>query len=198
MSEYPVALRRRPRRPLAGAFPWPFVGTAVILSTLVVLTPVLFTNGGLAGSFLTAADLIVDRVAGNNSTHFYVRGVDSTVRYKEIEVGIATGFNWSDLTPTSGWPTNWTWTDLSDVLEVALNSTADTIAINVTVLFSNGGTIVNYAGIVAIDVSGTDPGTTLSLLVSHRTSGMYAPSTLNLGQLPEPLALQNFGSGSPP
>ncbi len=192
--EFSGTVGRRPRSRLAGAFPWPFVGTAVILSTLVVLTPALFNGALAAGSFLTAADLIVDRVAGTGVTHFYVRGVGSSVRYQSISVGIATGFAWNGGSPTL--PTTWNWTNESEVLELGLNSSANPVALNVSAVYAGDA---HYAGILAFEVSGTGSSETLAIVVFPSTSGMYAPTApLSLSQLPEPLALEDFGSGSPP
>jgi hypothetical protein len=195
--EFSGTVVRRPRGRLAGAFPWPFVGTAVILSTLVVLTPALFDGALSAGSFLTGADLIVDRVADTGATNFYVRGVDSSVRYQSISVGIASGFSWNGGTPPL--PTAWSWTNESEVLELGVNASANPVAINVTAVYSGGGSMACYAGVLAFYVSGSGSGETLSIYVYSSTSGMYAPSTpLSLSQLPEPLALEDFGTGCPP
>ncbi len=196
MNEFPGTIGRRPRGRLYGAFPWPFVGTAVILSALVVLTPVLFSSGAPSPGFLTAADLIVDRVTGANVTHFYVRAVGSTVRYQSISVGIATGFAWNGGRVT--FPSSWTWTNESDVLELGLNSSGNPIALNVTVEYAAGGSVAYYAGVLAFDLAGTGSGETLSIAVSPTTAGVFAPSSLSVGQLPEPIGLQDFGDRSPP
>ncbi|MGP8110686.1 MAG: hypothetical protein ACLQD9_08310 [Thermoplasmata archaeon] len=197
MNENDLALGRRSRGRLAGAFPWPFVGTAVILSVLIVLTPVLFSNGPPApGSLEAQAVLVVDRVSGPGTTHFYVRAVGSTVRYDSISIGLATGFAWNGGNPA--WPTNWTWTNETQVLELGASSTQNPVAIDVTAVYAVSGAVADYAGILAFYVSGSGSGETLSIAVSSNTPGVSAPSSVPDSQLPEPLSLQDFGSGSPP
>ena len=197
MNGVGASVGRGARRRLAGAFPWPFVGTAVILSALIVLTPVLFSSGPPApGSLLTEADLIVDQVPGSGTTHFYVRAVGESVRYDNISIGIASGFSWNG--GSFAWPTAWNWTNQSDVLELAVNSTQNPVAVTVTAVYRVGVAVADYAGIVAFYVSGTGGGEKLSIVVSSSTPGVSAPSSVLVNQLPEPLSLQNFGSGSPP
>jgi hypothetical protein len=194
--ENDLALGRRSRSRLAGAFPWPFVGTAVILSVLILLTPVLISNGPPApGSLEAQAVVIVDRVAGSGTTHFYVRAVGSSVRYDSISIGLATGFAWDG--GSFAWATSWTWANETDVLELGANSTQNPVAINVTAVYRVGAAVADYSGIMAFYVSGSGSGESLSIVVSPYTPGVSAPSSVPDSQLPEPLPLQDFGSGSP-
>ncbi len=197
MNESDLAIGRRSHGRFASAFPWPFVGTAVILSVLVLLTPVLISNGPPApGSLEAQAVLIVDRASGSGTTHFYVRAVGSSVRYDSISIGVASGFAWNG--GSFAWPTNWTWTNETQVLELGANSTQNPVAINITAVYAVSGAVADYAGILAFYVSGSGSGETLSIAVSSDTPGVSAPSSVPDSQLPEPLPLQDFGSGGPP
>lgn len=134
-------------------FPWPLVGAVVLLVVLIFLTPNLLSSANpAAGSLVTEAELIVDRVLGSNVTHFYVEGLGN-VRYAEIRAGVDPNVSW----PPPPSATNLTFTNLSNgtnVLALAFNSPANPVAVNVTVLYvdQSGGT-VEYWGIYAFNTS---------------------------------------------
>lgn len=181
-------------RRLRGLFPTPLVGTAAILAVLIVLTPVLFSNGPPApGSLLAQAELVIDRVAGGSTTNLYVRAVGDTVRYTSIDLGIARNFVWSGGYPAG--PLNWsTWQNETAVLEVSLTASNGSIAVNVTAVYTEGGQTAVYAALLALNVTGPPSGETMSIAISSVYSGVVAPSSIPVGNLPLSIALQDTGS----
>ncbi len=142
---------------LAGLFPGPLVGVALLLAILIVLTPVLTSNGQpVAGSIFSQAELIVDALPGNSTIHFYVRALSSTARYSEIRLALATDFNW-----TGGFPSgrlNWTdWQNASSVVAVDASTNRSPVAVNVTALYTANGASALYVALIALEV-GTPPG----------------------------------------
>jgi hypothetical protein len=178
-------------------FPLPFVGVALLLAVLIVLTPILTANGQpAAGSIFSQAELIVDALPGNVSTHFYVRGEGTTARYDEIRMGFAVGFNWTGGFPAG--PLNWTvWQNASSVLSIdgVVNQTP--VAVNVSALYSAGGVNVLYVGIFAIEVGIPAGSSTDQLSVVSDTSGISS-FTYPVASLPVPIPLSNVGSGGGP
>lgn len=185
-------------RRVRGLFPVPFVGLAILLITLILLTPVLFANGPPApGSLLAQAELIIDRVPSSAMTDFYVRAVGTTVRYDSITLGLATNFAWSGGYPSG--PLNWsTWHNGTGVLEVSLASGSGTLALNVTAVYTAGGGTADYAALIALNVSGPATSQSIALAVSSSTPGVSAPATISTDNLPLTLFLQDFGSGGAP
>jgi hypothetical protein len=175
-------------------FPLPFVGVAILLGVLIILTPVLTAGGQpAAGSFLSQAELIVDALPGNNSTHFYVRGLGTTARYAEIQLGFAWGFNWTGAFPSL--PLNWTdWQNGSNVLSVGGLTRGDPVAVNVSALYTANGVSALYVGIFAVDVGVPSGSTTDTLTVISATSGIGSFST-PVSNLPIPITLSNVGGG---
>jgi hypothetical protein len=182
---------------LGALFPWPFVGVALLVGVLIVVTPLLSANSQpAAGSLGSQALLIIDALPGNASMHFYVRGEGTTARYESINLGFAFGFNW-----TGGFPSgslNWTdWQNASSTL--AVNATVDRapLVVNVAALYTANGVSALYLGVLAVDV-GTPPGTsTETLSVISDTPGISG-FTYAVADLPIIVPLSNVGSGGGP
>ncbi len=177
-------------------FPLPFVGVALLLAVLIVLTPILTANGQpAAGSIYSQAELIVDAVPGNSSIHFYVRGEGTTARYQDIRMGFAFGFNWSGTFPSGR--LNWTdWQNATSVLSIAFAVNRTPLAVNVSALYSANGVNALYVGVLAIDV-GVPAGTsteTLTVVSGTAGIGSFAYPVANL---PIPIPLSDVGSGGP-
>ncbi len=192
MSELAPIARGGRRRRIEDFAPLPFVGVSLLLVVLIIATPVL-TGQSNGGGILTQAELIVDALPGNLSTHYYVRGLSTTARYSEINLGLASGFNW-----TGGFPAgalNWTdWQNASSVLAVDQAAPEDPVAVNVTALYSVNGVNALYAGVLAFYV-GTPAGSTTEMLtVVSDTAGISGFST-PVSDLPVPILLAYVGTG---
>jgi hypothetical protein len=179
---------------VAGLFPGPLVGIALLLAILIVLTPILTSNGQpAAGSIFSQAELIVDALPGNNSTHFYVRALSSTARFSEIRFSLAGGFNWTGAFPRG--ILNWTeWQNASEVVSISALTTDNPVAVNVTALYSANGASAYYVGLLALDF-GYPPGSSgETLSVASATSGISGFST-PVTNLPLPITLVDVGPG---
>ena len=178
-------------RRLSQLFPLPFVAVALLLLVLVFATPVL--TGQSSGGVLSQAELIVDALPGNDSTHLYVRGLSTTARYSEINLGLAFGFNWTGSFPSGR--LNWSsWTNVSSALSVDRLVPGDPVAVNITALYSVNGVNSLYVGLLALDV-GTPPGsTTPTLTVVSASAGIggFATAVTNL---PVVIPLAYAGTG---
>jgi hypothetical protein len=179
-------------------FPAPLVATALLLVLLIFLTPVLVPGGQpAAGTIFTQAVLVVDR-STNNSTNFYLRALSTTVRYSEIEVRLATDFNWSGGFPSP--PLNWTnASGGSDLVAYQFNSTQNPIAVNISMLYSAAGSRAYYVGIFAFYVGIPVGSSTQSLLAVTTTGGTSLAGGVNaepLSSLPFAILLADNG-GSP-
>ncbi len=179
--------------------PAPLVATVLLLVLLILLTPVLVPNGPpAAGTIFTQAVLTVDRPPSSNLTTFYLRALSTTVRYAEIDVWIATGFQWTDGFP--GPPLNWTQVaDQSDLVALQFNTSANPIALNVTMLYSTSGSQAYYVGMFAFFVGTPIGSSTSSLLSVTTTSGTSLAGGVNsepLSSLPSEILLADNG-GSP-
>jgi hypothetical protein len=183
-------------RRIRGLFPVPLVGTAAILSVLILLTPVLFASGQPAPGFLTQAVLVIDRVPGGPNTTFYVHGTGATIRYASIRIGLATDFVWNGSYPSSRlvWSV---WQNGTDVLEVSLGDPRGTVAVNVTAIYTEGGQTANYYGLLAVNLTGSGSSEAMMFAISPTTPGVYAPSSIGVSGLPLSLPLQDFGGGGP-
>ena len=172
--------------------PLPFVGVALLLVVLIIATPLL-TGQSTAGGPLTQAELIVDALPGNNSTHYYVRGLSTTARYAEINLGFAYGFNWTGSFPSGR--LDWTnWTNGSAVLSVDRVAPYDPVAVNVTALYTANGVNSLYAGLLEFDV-GVAPGATTESLTVVSATGGIGGFTTPITSLPVPILLAYVGSG---
>jgi hypothetical protein len=188
------------RRRLGRYLPWPLVGVAIVLGVLIVLTPVLLSLGGppAAGSVFTQAELIVDRVPGGNTTHFYVRAIGATVRYAAIEVSWASGFSWTG-TGTPDWAgLNWTIaTNVTDFLSVTVSSAANPIALNVSAYYDSNG-IALYVGVFAFYVTNASGSPADSLLGVTPTPGVALATATAIASLPILVPLADVGAGRGP
>jgi hypothetical protein len=159
------------RDALARYFPAPFVATTLLLVILILLTPVLVPNGQPAGgTIFTQAELTVDRTSVSNVTNFYLHSPEFSVRYAEISVRSAIGFNWTGGFPSG--PLNWSSVvDQPDLVAFQFNSTANPIVLNITVLYSFTGGQVYYEGMFAFFVGFPVGSSTLTLFSVTTTSG---------------------------
>ena len=165
-------------------FPMPWVGFAVLLLALIILTPVLYSTGPpAAGTIFTQAELVVD--SNGTATHLYLWGV-SDVRYQSLSLGILTGFVWGhrpDRSPA-------TWTNATDSLAVVGATDRTLFAVNVSALYVSQGSAC-YGGLVAFNLTST------ALAAQSFTPGLSIPSTVGLSSLPLSIALVNLGAGCP-
>jgi hypothetical protein len=180
-------------RDLGRFFPIPLVGTVVLLLALIVLTPSLIAAGGPppAGSLETEAELIVDRVAGNATTHFYIHGL-GLVRYQSITVALGTNTTWPPPSSPSAirWnPASW-W---NDSLAVVTSSPIDPVAINITALYVDSmGARIWFLGVFVFHVSGD------TVYVAALLSGATSIPPTPLASLPLPIILLASSTGNPP
>ncbi len=163
-------------------FPMPWVGIAVLLLALIVLTPVLYSSGPpAAGTIFTQAELVVD--TNGTVTHLYLWGV-SDVRYQSLSMGIATGFAWGHRPSRIPFQ----WTNGTEILALVGSSDQGVFAVNVTAVYVSQGQAC-YGGLVAFNLSAT------GLATQSFTPGLSTPSLIGLGALPLSIALPNQGSG---
>ncbi len=126
------------REQIGRLLPAPLAAIVILLVALIVVTPVLQSSGQPAVGVLTQAELIVDRVPGSNVTHFYVRGVGTTIRYSEISVEWAANFTWAATFPTG--PLSWNLgANGSGVLTILFATTVNPVALNVSALYQVAG-----------------------------------------------------------
>ena len=182
---------------LEGMFPGPLVGAALILALMIVVTPILTANGQpAAGSIYSQAELVVDGLPGNATTHFYVRGLGTTARYEELRLSFAFGFNWAGSFPSGA--LNWTdWLNASDVLSIDAAVTGNPVAVNVSALYSANGVSALYVGVFAMQVGVPAGSSTDTLTVVSHTAGI-AGFTWPVASLPAFISLSNVGSGGTP
>jgi hypothetical protein len=141
----------RPRDRLGNAFPVPFVGVAVLLLLLILVTPNLLSTGPpAAGSLSATAEFVVDRVPGSNLTHVYIYGL-STVRYTVIRLHVATNVSWPAPGDTRGF--NWTQgANATNALVLAYDTSASPVAFNVTAVYTDAaGAAIAYRGAFELD-----------------------------------------------
>ena len=178
---------------LGALFPWPLVGVALLLVALILLTPVLISNG--AGPLLAQAELVVDRVAGGNTTNFYLHAVGATVRFASVSMAIASGFVWSGGYPTE--PLEWTdWQNRTNVLASVLDTIDNPVAVYVSATYTSGGTSTEYVGLFAFAVTSIgQSGETLNVAVSPATAGVTVPASVAVSTLPMAILLQPYSGG---
>ncbi len=172
--------------------PAPLAGLALLLVLLIIITPILQSNGQPApGTILTQADLIVDRVAGSNVTHFYIRGVGTTTRYSLVSIEVATNFTWTGGFPTG--PLNWSLVaSTADTLTLVYLTSDTPLALNVSALYQAGGGSALYTGLLAFNVA---TGGTTTLLAASGSSGISVAGSTPIASLPLTIPLANVGSG---
>jgi hypothetical protein len=182
------------RERIGRLFPAPLAAVAIFLVALIILTPVLQSNGQPAPGILTQADLVVDRVPGSNVTHFYVHGVGTTVRYSEMSIEVASGFAWTGGYPSG--PLNWTvGANATDSLAIVFETTYDPVAVNVTAYYTASGGSAYYVGLIVFYVAPGGGGT--DLVLASGTPGLAVPSSVAFSDLPYTIALPNVGGGPP-
>ena len=191
-----ISPARAPGRtsPLGGLFPWPLVGIALLLVIGIVVTPTLVAaNGQPPPGVSTYAQLIVDALPGNNSTHYYVRSLGTTTRYAEIQLGFAFGFPWTGAYPTGR--LNWTdWQNVSDVLSIDQVANGTPVAVNVTAYYTANGASALYVGVFAIYVGIPAGSSTDTLFVASDTPGIGGFS-YPVSDLPLPITLLSVAAG---
>lgn len=184
------------RETIARWFPAPLAALALLLVVLILLTPVLYSNGQpVAGSLLTQAELIVDRVAGSDVTHFYVRAVGTTVRYSDLSIEVASNFSWTGAFPAG--PLNWTsGANGTNLLTILWSTTLNPVVLNVSAFYQANGGSALYLGEVAFDYAAA-PGTGLeTLYATTSTPGLTIDSPPpTLANLPATILLVDVGSG---
>jgi hypothetical protein len=183
---------------LSRFLPAPFVATTLLLVLLIILTPVLVPNGQPApGTIFTQADLTVDHPA-SNLTNFYIHSPELSVRYAQIEVWSAAGFNW-----TGGFPSprlNWSRViDEPALVAFQFNSSANPLAVNITILYTYAGGQAYYVGEFAFYFGYLAGSSTYSMFSVTVTAGTSLPpgvSTVPVVDLPEygVIALADAGS----
>ncbi len=175
---------------LARYAPWPFVGIAAVLVVLILLTPVLISNGPPGPSVLTQASLTVDRVAGVSVTHFYVRALGSTVRYDGIWVGATTNFSWDGQSAI-----NWsavhfsTFWNASDVVVLSFASGSNPIALNITAYYTSPSGSAFYVGRLAFYVTASPSGSGEVLYAASGTSGVVVASSTTVDNSSLPMVI---------
>jgi hypothetical protein len=187
------------RRDWSEYAPWPFVGVAVLLVILILVTPILLsTSGHPAPGVLTEATLVVDRVPGQNVTSFYVIAYGEAIRYSGIHVGVAVGFVWN------GGSVNWsalrwsTYHNVSNAVALPFNSSNNPVAVNVSAYYQSSGGNALYVGELAFYVGG---GRAASSVYSvSATPGVFAPGPTPVSNATQPfyVILTTSKSGSVP
>ena len=191
-----------PRRRIGDYAPLPLAATATLLIVLILFTPVLVSTGQPAPGIFTQAELIVDRISGNGTTHLYVHGLGTTSRYSEIWVGIASGFDWFGSGGVPWATLNWSaWTNESEVLSLSILTAENPVAVNVTAYYTSPGGTAWYVGVLAFYV-GPGPGPSGEALYSStQTSGLglpSAPTPVDNSSLPLTILLPLTASGRAP
>jgi len=200
-SSEPSPLIPRPRvtRRLSEYAPWPLVGIAIILVTLILFTPVLFSTSHQPGpGILTQAELIVDKISSNATMHFYIWALGEEIRYASIAVAVSDDFNWTGNTSVAFDHLNWTvWHNGSDVLSVIFGTTANPVALNITVHYVSPSGSAWYIGRLAFFATTSSP---QSLYYATDTTGVAVSSPVGVSNstLPIPILLHNAGSGGTP
>lgn len=184
------------RVPIGDYVPWPFVGVTVLLVVFILVTPVLLSTSGGPG-LLTEAELVVDHEVGQSVMHFYVRAVGETVRYTLVRVGVATGFGWTGRSGVPWTTLDWSnWTNTSDVLVAVAVSTANPVALNITVYYTSAGGNAEYGGTIAFYVAGMTT-SSQTMYFATPTSGLTVPTPLAVSNatFPLPIRLATVGGG---
>lgn len=157
--------------------PWPFVGAAILLVILILVTPILVSTGHPAPGVLTQAILDVDRVPGGDVTNFYVVAYGEAIRYAGIWVGVAENFLWDGSGSLDWTSLHWTiYHNATNVITLAFNSTSNPIALNVSAYYVTSGASAFYVGELAFFV-GPAGSSGLAVYAATPTAGVFVPST---------------------
>jgi hypothetical protein len=155
-----------------GRVQWPFVGVAVLLVVLIILTPNLFSSS--SGGLQARAQLIVDRASVNGNTSFYVDSIGTSTRYSSVEIGLAPLPTWpyhGSLTTVSGW----SWNNGSATLVLIASTATNPVAVNVTVKYVDpSGIATEYVGVYGFYLNVT----TASLDAITLLPGTSAPAAI--------------------
>lgn len=197
------SIRPSPPRGRLGYFaPWPLVGVALILAVLVVLTPALIANGHQPPpGVLTQAELVVDKISGSSELNFYIWALGETIRYDVIRVGLANDFNWTGTSSINWSQLSWAeWDNGSDLLSVSFSSTANPLALNISVHYVSPSGSTWYAAMIAFYVSPSSPSSGENLYSTSATPGvaLASPIPVSNSTLPVAILLANVGPGGPP
>ena len=162
---------------------WPFVGVAILLVILILLTPNLLQSGNsaAAGSLQARAELIVDHPAARNTTYFYLESFGATARYQTVDIGLASGFSWP-FTKSPSSLTRWTWWNATDVLVATVSNRSSSVAVNITVQYTDSANVTAYyVGLYAFNFNST----TQTFYGIALISGISAPpSPFPFGKFP--------------
>ena len=190
------------RRGRLGVYaPWPLVGVALLLVLMIILTPILVSNGKPAPGFLTQAEVVVDRTTTNATFHFYVWALGETIRYDVINIGLAMSFNWTGTSSISWGRLNWThWENGSDVLSVIVTTLANPIALNISAHYTSPSGSTWYVGVLAFYVAAASRSGAETLYSATATSGVAVPSPQSVSNdtLPVAILLSDVGAGGGP
>jgi hypothetical protein len=158
---------------------WPFVGIAVLLVALIILTPNLFSTG--SAGLQTRAQLIVERASPGGNTSFYVESIGTSTLYQSIRVSFAPLPSWP-YKGTAATISNWTWKNGSDMLVLIAATGMNPVAVNVTVNYTiPSGLTTYYVGTYAFYLNNT----TLTLQAMSLLNGAAAPpASTPLADLP--------------
>ena len=179
--------------------PLPLVAVTVLLVILILITPVLISSGQPGPSLLTQAELVVDRLPGNTTIHFYVHGLGATVRYSSIRIGLSSGaFNWTPSKPVVWRSIDWSiWENHSDVVSTSIESIENPIALNITAFYASSSGNAWYGGIVAFYVASSPSGDVL--YGASAMSAVVVPASVPVdnSSLPYPVTLTTVAPGGP-
>lgn len=182
--------------------PWPLVGVTVILVALIVFTPQLVSNGHQPSvGILTQAELVVDRVPGNSTFHFYVWALGEEIRYDRINVGVDTTLNWTGNTSVGWGSLRWNqWNNGTNVLSEIVTSADNPLALNISAYYSSPSSSTWYVGVFAFYVGVSASSAGESLYSATGTSGVAVTSPLAVSNstLPAVILLSNVGPGGGP
>ena len=201
MTVNALAPRGRTRGRLREYAPVPLVGIVVLLVVVILVTPVLVSEGQPAPGILTQAELIVDRIPGNATFHFYVRGLGSIVRYDEIAFGTNTSPAWSGAGTPQWSSITWTrWANDSFVLASLVSTTANPVAVNITAYYASSAGSASYRATIAFYVGPSSTTGGLVLFASSPTPGLAvaASTPLDNTSLPLTILMPLTASGGPP
>jgi hypothetical protein len=169
---------------------------------LIVFTPILVsaTRHQPGPGILTQAELVVDKIAGNSTLHFYVWALGEEIRYHVMHIGVAGAFNWTGTSMVNWSGLNWTdWYNGTDVLSQIISSTANPVALNISAYYLSPSGSAWYVAVVAFYVTAATPTSGESLYSATETSGVAVTSPLAVSNdtLPVAILLHNAGGGPP-